>query len=108
MFFYRISQTSQRASFTFLSGNNLNYMRTLLFFLATITSATAFSQSRFIIESPFSESRAKEFMMSIEDYIPNTFNRNLSANRIEFSTLQNHRLGYLDSVATLIGMSNRV
>ncbi len=84
-------------------------MRTLLLFIAIITyTTTGFSQSRYIIESNFSEGQSKEFMNGIETYIPNTFDRNLNANRIEFSTLQNHRLGYLDSVATLIGMNSRI
>ncbi|MGV3613592.1 MAG: hypothetical protein ACO1N0_21710 [Fluviicola sp.] len=81
-------------------------MRVIILILLCLTYTISFSQSRFVIESSFSEHQAKEFMQRIEEHIPNTFMRNMLANRIEFGTPRDYTLAEIESVMDLVGMEN--
>jgi hypothetical protein len=80
-------------------------MKLVLFMLLTIpTYSLLQAQYQYKIELSTPQAENKSYLSLIEDYIPNTYNRFLENDFIQFSTEVNYSVRYVDSIARIVGI----
>ena len=71
-------------------------------------SASSFAQTRFVVTYTNATDNGKEVISFIENHIPDTYNRRLEMNALEFSTVVDYEIAYVASILELANVQDAV
>lgn len=79
-------------------------MKPILLILLALSTHSLFSQSHYKITLTSAGADNKAYLSTIENYIPDTYNRLTEENLIEFSATTNYSVSYVDSICRIAGI----